>query len=146
MGKHSRRTSPAGKAAGIGAALGVAAALASSALIPTTAAAATTETKSGPLVVLHHSPAAARDDQVARINTALAEAVREAGRVTSGLVESEGPELHPEDPADPETSLHPVHRARRMQDERQRRRAHLRVVSDDEDAGFEEPAENPDDF
>lgn len=78
--------------------------------------------------------------------TALAEAVREAGRVTSGLVESEGPELHPEDPADPETSLHPVHRARRMQDERQRRRAHLRVVSDDEDAGFEEPAENPDDF
>lgn len=75
MGKHSRRTSPAGKAAGIGVALGVAAALASSALIPTTAAAATTETKSGPLVVLHHSPAAARDDQVARINTALAEAI-----------------------------------------------------------------------
>ncbi|MDO5511651.1 DUF3499 domain-containing protein [Corynebacterium sp.] len=64
--------------------------------------------------------------------TALAEAVREAGRVTSGLVDSAGPELHPEDPADPDSSPHPVHRARRVYDEKQRRRAHLRIISSDE--------------
>src|SRR5699024_12791057 len=44
-------------------------------MTPTAAAAPPAETKSGPLVVLHHSPIAARDDQVARINTALAEAI-----------------------------------------------------------------------
>lgn len=73
--------------------------------------------------------------------TALAEAVREAGRVTSGLVDSEGPSLDPVDPADPETSIHPVHQAKRLDEERQRRRAHLRVVDNDGDGAPEEPAE-----
>lgn len=63
--------------------------------------------------------------------TALAEAVREAGRVTSGLVESEGPDLDPVDPADPETSIHPVHQSKRVNEERQRRRSHLRLVEGD---------------
>ena len=75
--------------------------------------------------------------------TALAEAVREAGRVTSGLVDADGPELHPADPADPETSLHPVHRARRVYDEKQRRRAHLRVVSNEDGVEGSEPSEAP---
>ncbi|RSZ61828.1 DUF3499 domain-containing protein [Corynebacterium hylobatis] len=63
--------------------------------------------------------------------TALAEAVREAGRVTSGLVESEGPDLDPVDPSDPETSIHPVHQSKRVNEERQRRRSHLRLVESD---------------
>ena len=76
-------------------------------------------------VVLHGGAAA-----VFRV-VSLAEAVREAGRVTSGLVESDGPSLDPVDPADPDTSIHPVHQSKRLNDERQRRRAHLRLVEDD---------------
>ncbi|RNE48757.1 DUF3499 domain-containing protein [Corynebacterium alimapuense] len=68
--------------------------------------------------------------------TALAEAVREAGRVTSGLVESEGPSavnIEPDDHADPNTSNHPVHNTRRIAEARQQRRSHLRVVRSNED-------------
>lgn len=71
--------------------------------------------------------------------TALAEAVREAGRVTSGLVESEGPALDPVDPSDPDTSIHPVHHAKRANDERQRRRAHLRLVDNESPGDGEGP-------
>ncbi|WP_425456322.1 DUF3499 domain-containing protein [Corynebacterium tapiri] len=63
--------------------------------------------------------------------TALAEAVREAGRVTSGLVDIDGgdPIEHPHnDVADPATSDHPVFRTKRLAEENSQRRAHLRVV------------------
>lgn len=74
--------------------------------------------------------------------TALAEAVREAGRVTSGLVDDdlarpgEDPIAYNRhgqphgDPADPATSDHPVFRTKRIAADNQRRRAHLRVVPD----------------
>lgn len=68
--------------------------------------------------------------------TALAEAVREAGRVTSGLIDAEGPsrpETHPTDPADAENSLHPVYRSKRVTEAKQQRRAHLSVVPEVED-------------
>lgn len=66
--------------------------------------------------------------------TALAEAVREAGRVTSGLVDADGPapvRLEAKDPADPDTSIHPVYRTKRVSEEKGRRRAHLHVVPED---------------
>ncbi|WIM72946.1 DUF3499 family protein [Corynebacterium suedekumii] len=53
--------------------------------------------------------------------TALAEAVREAGRVTSGLVDADGPapvRLEAKDPADPDTSIHPVYRTKRVSEEK----------------------------
>lgn len=66
--------------------------------------------------------------------TALAEAVREAGRFSTGLVGGHDP--RGEEAADhalrPDTSVHPVHRSKRLAEEKQRRRAHLRVVRDDE--------------
>lgn len=70
--------------------------------------------------------------------TALAEAVREAGRVTTGLVDDThaGSGADPIDysanfdGADPLNSNHPVFRTRRVSDARQRRRAHLSVVPD----------------
>lgn len=69
---------------------------------------------------------------------ALAEAVREAGRVTTGLVDDEtaGSGRDPIDytatfdGADPQRSNHPVFRTRRVADIKQRRRAHLSVVPD----------------
>lgn len=72
--------------------------------------------------------------------TALAEAVREAGRVTTGLVDDSttGSGSDPIDyaatfdGADPRSSNHPVFRTRRVHDARQRRRAHLTVVPDAE--------------
>lgn len=67
--------------------------------------------------------------------TALAEAVREAGRVTSGLVESAGadPIENPDsrhDAADPSSSDHPVFRTKRIAADNQNRRAHLHIVPD----------------
>lgn len=71
--------------------------------------------------------------------TALAAAVREAGRVTTGLVETgEDPiEYEPtRDFNDPATSNHPVHRTKRIEEHvaaaKAVRRAHLRVVPDPE--------------
>lgn len=67
--------------------------------------------------------------------TALAEAVREAGRVTSGLVESGGadPIESPDtrtDAADPGSSSHPVFRTKRVAADNATRRAHLHIVRD----------------
>ena len=69
---------------------------------------------------------------------ALAEAVREGGRVTTGLVEDgSGSGQDPIDyaanfdGADPDSSNHPVFRTRRVSEAKQRRRAHLSVVPDD---------------
>ena len=62
--------------------------------------------------------------------TLLAEAVREAGRVTSGLVEDDHDFNTAQDPTDPDRSPHPVHRSRRVAEERERRRGHLRLVTD----------------
>ncbi|WP_051866729.1 DUF3499 domain-containing protein [Corynebacterium atypicum] len=62
--------------------------------------------------------------------TALAEAVREAGRVTSGLVPPQDPSATDDSALNPATSTHPAHRARRLAQERVRRRAHLHVVPD----------------
>lgn len=76
---------------------------------------------------------------------ALAAAVRENGRVTSGLVDD--PDASPiahtsafADAADPERSNHPVHRVPRVVEEKQQRRAHLQVVPDDTDA--DEPVQD----
>lgn len=74
---------------------------------------------------------------------ALAEAVREGGRVTTGLVDdssvgsgddpiSYAPTF---DGADPSRSNHPVFRSRRVADMRAHRRAHLSVVPDEENQG-----------
>ncbi|WP_092255868.1 DUF3499 domain-containing protein [Corynebacterium cystitidis] len=73
--------------------------------------------------------------------TALAEAVREAGRVTTGLVEpGEDPIEYSgqHDYTDPDTSRHPVYRTKRMEQYKQARRSHLCVVPDPEPA---EPGE-----
>lgn len=72
--------------------------------------------------------------------TALAAAVREAGRVTSGLVDDHTPAgadpldapAGERDAADPDSSPHPVFRTKRVAEENRARRAHLRVVSDEE--------------
>ena len=76
---------------------------------------------------------------------ALAAAVRENGRVTSGLVDDpdSSPVVHTSafaDAADPERSNHPVHRVPRVFEEKQQRRAHLQVVPDDDIA--ESPGES----
>lgn len=74
---------------------------------------------------------------------ALAQAVREDGRVTTGLVDGfdagSGDDVIDYgsatfDAADPDNSNHPVFRTRRVADEKTRRRAHLKVVADDADA------------
>lgn len=65
--------------------------------------------------------------------TALAEAVREAGRVTSGLVEDDhdfDEFINPGDPADPASSNHPVLRTKRVAEAKELRRGHLRLVTD----------------
>lgn len=71
--------------------------------------------------------------------TALAAAVREAGRVTTGLVESGEDPIEYEatrDFNDPSTSNHPVHRTKRIEEHvahaKAARRSHLRVVPDPE--------------
>lgn len=76
--------------------------------------------------------------------TALAEAVSEAGRVTTGLVEEGSPSGDPiefpayrNDPTNPITSMHPVYGAKRRAVVKQHRRAHLKVVPEpgEEQAG-----------
>ncbi|WP_026157145.1 DUF3499 domain-containing protein [Corynebacterium capitovis] len=69
--------------------------------------------------------------------TALAVAVREAGRVTTGLVDAGGDPIEyaaNHDFNDPETSNHPVHRTKRVEEQiaaaKAARRSHLRVVPD----------------
>lgn len=69
----------------------------------------------------HIHPEFGEDDDL----TALAEAVREAGRSTSGLV-PEGTDSTPP----PDDSRHPARRMPRIQAARQRRRSHLHVVPD----------------
>lgn len=71
--------------------------------------------------------------------TALAEAVREAGRVTTGLVESGQDPIEysaDKDFNNPDTSNHPVHRTKRVEEQiaahKAARRSHLRVVPDPE--------------
>lgn len=78
--------------------------------------------------------------------TALAEAVSEAGRITSGLVDDgERPgdpiefPAYRRDPSNPDTSRHPVYGAKRRAVEKQSRRSHLRVVPDP--AGSESQAQ-----
>lgn len=69
--------------------------------------------------------------------TALAEAVREAGRMPSGLVGSADPNNQDDSALRPDSSRHPVHRSKRVAQARSARRAHLHVVPDivEEDAG-----------
>lgn len=69
--------------------------------------------------------------------TALAEAVREAGRLTTGLVDSSQDPIEYEasrDFNDPDTSNHPVHRTKRVEEQiaahKAARRSHLRIVPD----------------
>ena len=71
--------------------------------------------------------------------TALAAAVREAGRVTTGLVETGADPIEyaaTKDFNDPATSNHPVHRTKRIEEHiaaaNAVRRSHLRVVPDPE--------------
>lgn len=64
--------------------------------------------------------------------TALAEAVREAGKVTSGLVNPHDPNDADDTALDPEKSNHPVYRSRRVAESRAAQRAHLHVVPDPE--------------
>lgn len=84
--------------------------------------------------------------------TALAEAVREAGRVTTGLVDTSADPIEysaSHDFNDPATSNHPVHRTKRIEAHlaahKAQRRAHLRVVPDNPDhAGEAEPRDDAD--
>ena len=68
--------------------------------------------------------------------TALAEAVREAGQVTSGLVAPQDPSDTDDSSLDPVTSNHPVHRTKRVEEQiaaaKAARRSHLRIVPDPE--------------
>ena len=71
--------------------------------------------------------------------TALAEAVREAGRVTTGLVETGQDPIEysaDKDFNNPDTSNHPVHRTKRVEEQiaaaKAARRSHLRIVPDPE--------------
>ncbi|QGU06621.1 hypothetical protein COCCU_03335 [Corynebacterium occultum] len=57
--------------------------------------------------------------------TALANAVREAGRTTSGLSDDYRE-------ADPEVPQHPIYRPKRVEEHKTIRRGHLRLVQDDE--------------
>lgn len=61
--------------------------------------------------------------------TALANAVREAGRTTSGLMD---PQQEFTAPDDPEIS-HPAYRQQRVQDAKDIRRGHLHLVHDSEE-------------
>lgn len=84
--------------------------------------------------------------------TALAEAVREAGRVTTGLVDTSADPIEysaSHDFNDPATSNHPVHRTKRIEAHlaahKAQRRAHLRVVPDNPaHAGEAEPHDDAD--
>lgn len=76
--------------------------------------------------------------------TALAEAVREAGRVTTGLVDTSADPIEygaARDFNDPATSNHPVHRTKRIEEhaaaERAQRRSHLRVVPEPQETDGE---------
>ena len=78
--------------------------------------------------------------------TALAVAVSEAGRVTTGLVDTSADPIEyaaTRDFNDPETSNHPVHRTKRIEEQidahRQARRSHLRVVPDPDAAAPDAP-------
>ncbi|MCG7274764.1 DUF3499 domain-containing protein [Corynebacterium afermentans] len=78
------------------------------------------------------------DDESTDI-TALAEAVREAGRVTTGLVETGQDPIEysaDKDFNNPDTSNHPVHRTKRVEEQiaaaKAARRSHLRIVPDPE--------------
>ena len=97
----------------------------------------------------HHVPADGGGDVR---GVALAEAVREAGeagRVTTGLVDTSADPIEysaSHDFNDPATSNHPVHRTKRIEAHlaahKAQRRAHLRVVPDpsenaDKDSGTE---------
>ena len=77
------------------------------------------------------------DDPEASDITALAEAVREAGRLTTGLVDSSQDPIEYEashDFNDPDTANHPVHRTKRVEEQiaahKAARRSHLRIVPD----------------
>lgn len=81
--------------------------------------------------------------------TALAEAVREAGRVTTGLVDTSADPIEysaSHDFNDPATSNHPVHRTKRIEAHlaahKAQRRAHLRVVPDNPDRAGEAESRN----
>lgn len=85
--------------------------------------------------------------------TALAEAVREAGRVTTGLVDATQDPIEyaaNHDFGDPGTSNHPVHRTKRVGEQKEAakaaRRSHLRVVPDPapDPAPASDPASDPD--
>ena len=70
--------------------------------------------------------------------TALAQAVSEAGRVTTGLVDTtrDPIEFDGRDFTNPQTSNHPVYRTKRigehLEEHRAARRAHLSIVPDPE--------------
>ena len=90
-------------------------------------------------VELHGDDADTTDDTETTDITALAEAVREAGRVTTGLVESGQDPIEysaDKDFNNPDTSNHPVHRTKRVEEQiaahKAARRSHLRVVPDPE--------------
>ena len=77
--------------------------------------------------------------------TALAQAVREAGRVTTGLVDPI--EFDTErDTTNPQTSNHPVYRTKRvgqhLAEHKAARRAHLSVVPDPENQQADPSQEN----
>lgn len=81
--------------------------------------------------------------------TALAEAVSEAGRVTSGLVEDGERQGDPiefppyrNDPSNPDTSRHPIYGSKRRAVEKQSRRSHLTVVPEP-DEQQDEPQAGP---
>ncbi|MDK8797749.1 DUF3499 domain-containing protein [Corynebacterium sp. MSK044] len=81
--------------------------------------------------------------------TALAEAVREAGRVTTGLVDTTQDPIEFDanrDVTNPQTSNHPVYRTKRvgqhLAEHKAARRAHLSVVPDPENQQVEPSEED----
>lgn len=85
--------------------------------------------------------------------TALAEAVSEAGRITSGLVddgERQGDPIefpsYDDDPSNPVTSRHPIYGAKRRAIHKQVRRSHLTVVPDPAEQQAPEHAEPEEDY
>lgn len=70
------------------------------------------------------------DDEDDEDLTALANAVREAGRTTSGLMDS-SQEFHGS--MDPDVPHHPIYRPERVARAKQLRRGHLHLVHDAED-------------
>ncbi|MEZ2121508.1 MULTISPECIES: DUF3499 domain-containing protein [unclassified Corynebacterium] len=78
----------------------------------------------------HIHPEFGEDDDL----TALAEAVREAGRSTSGLVPDPGEPGSGED-----LERHPARRMPRIRAARQRRRSHLHIVPDPDEGNSDVP-------